>query len=304
VTGIQATPELGPPALEDDSRVDAASVRNEPRPEIRFRRRVNYLDAGREIWAARELVRTLAERDLRARYKQTMLGFTWAIVTPVMLMVVFSVVFTRVAKINAHGAPYVLFAYIGLIPWTFFSNSVSQGAASLVGNLAILNKVYCPREVFPIGTVLVAAVDTTISVGVLVILFLATGTAPKPETAYAPILIAILVVFSLAVALLVSSLIVYVRDLRQALPLVLQLGLFATPVAYGIDVFAKSHGALLVYSALNPLGPVIDGLRRCVLLGQAPQWGPVGIGAVTACLMLTVSYAVFKRLETGIADIA
>jgi ABC-type polysaccharide/polyol phosphate export permease len=275
-----------------------------PRPEIRFKRRVNYATAAREIWEARELIRTLAERDLRARYKQAALGFAWAIVPPVLLMVVFSLVFTRFAKIDSHGAPYVLFSYLGLIPWTFFASGVALGGMSLLANMPILNKVYCPREVFPLATIAVAGVDAVISLGVLAVLFGATGTVPKVQAVYAPILLAVAVVFTLGVTFLISSLVVYIRDLRLALPLILQLGLFATPVAYGIEIFAKSERSLLLYSAVNPLAPVIDGLRRSVLLGQAPRWSAVGVGAASACLLLAFSYSLFKRLETGIADIA
>ena len=170
--------------------------------------------------------------------------------------------------------------------------------------MPILNKVYCPREVFPLATIAVAGVDAVISLGVLAVLFGATGTAPKVQAVYAPILLAVAVVFTLGVTFLISSLVVYVRDLRLALPLILQLGLFATPVAYGIEIFAKSERSLLLYSAVNPLAPVIDGLRRSVLLGQSPRWSALAVGAASACLLLAFSYSLFKRLETGIADIA
>ena len=131
-----------------------------PRPEIWFRRRINLRTALRELWQYRELILTLTERDLRARYKQALLGFAWAVVTPLMLMAVFTLLFTKfkVARIDAEGVPYALFVYLGLIPWTFFSSSVGAGGMSLVANLSIVNKVYCPREVFPISAILVAAV--------------------------------------------------------------------------------------------------------------------------------------------------
>jgi ABC-type polysaccharide/polyol phosphate export permease len=275
-----------------------------PRPEIRFHRHVDYRRALVEIWGARELIRTLAERDLRARYKQTVLGLAWAVVTPLLLMGVFTLVFTKLSKVDSHGAPYVLFAYTGLVPWTFFSSSLTGGGSSLVANMSIVNKIYCPREVFPIAAIATALVDTLISTAVLGIIFAATGTVPKVQTAYVPLALLVLSAFALGMTLIVASLLVYLRDLRQALPILLQLGLFATPVAYGIELIAKSHTKLLVYSALNPLAPVIDTIRRTTLFGQAPDWGSLGAGAATSVLVLAGGYWLFKKLETGIADVA
>ena len=276
----------------------------EPRPEIWFRRRIGLRTVLRDFWRSRELVVTLAERDLRVRYRQALLGFAWALFTPVMLMLVFTLVFTKFAQIKTPGVPYPVFAYLGLLPWTFFSSSVSGGGMSLVANLQILNRVYCPREVFPIATIVVAAVDTAISVFVLAILFVVTGFSPKLETLYAPLFLPALVAFTLGITLLISALLVYLRDLRHALPLLIQFGLFATPVAYGSGVFVTSTTQLLVYSALNPLAPVIDGLRRTVLLGQNPNWDTLAVGTASSLVVLSFGYWLFKRLETGIADIA
>jgi ABC-type polysaccharide/polyol phosphate export permease len=255
-----------------------------------------------EIWRARGLIRALAERELRVRYKQALLGLSWAVMTPIALTIVFTLFFQRVARVNTGGAPYPLFAYLGLLPWTFFSTSVSQGGQSLVQNVALLNKVYCPREVFPIASVAVAGTDTALSLVALVGLFVVTGFGPRPEAAWVPVLLLVQVAFTLGVVMLISSVTVYLRDLRHALPILLQLGLFATPVAYGIDVIPTSLRP--VYAALNPLAPVIDGYRRSVLLGRTPQLGLLGIGSITAAAALLVGYKVFKRLETGFADVA
>jgi ABC-type polysaccharide/polyol phosphate export permease len=277
-----------------------------PRPEIWFKRKLSLRTAVREVWLFRELIVTLAERDLRARYKQALLGFAWAIVTPLMLMGVFTLLFTKfgVAAVNTHGVPYVLFTYLGIVPWTFFSASVQAGGMSLVANLAIVNKVYCPREVFPIAAILVAAVDAFIASLVLCVLFIATGTAPQPETLYVPILLASLVLFILASTLIVSAVLVYMRDLRHALPLIINLGLFVTPVAYGFEVIAKTQSAQIVYSILDPIAPVIDSMRRTVLYGMSPNWVPLAAGTASSLVLLVLGYALFKKLETGIADIA
>jgi ABC-type polysaccharide/polyol phosphate export permease len=274
----------------------------EPSPEMRFRRPVRFWRSLGDVWRARELIRTLAERELRARYKQAILGFAWAVVTPLALMLVFTLFFDPIADVNTADVPYPLFAYLGLLPWTFFSTSVSQGGQSLIQNIPLLNKVYCPREVFPIASVAVAGLDMTVALLPLGLLFALFGFVPKATTVWVPLLLLVQVAFTLGVTLLISSVVVYLRDLRHALPVMLQLGLFATPVAYGIQEVPASLRTL--YAAINPLAPVIDGYRRTVLLGSPPDWGLFLPGAVTALLILVAGYLLFKHLETGFADVA
>ncbi len=276
----------------------------EPGPprELLYRRRVGLVAAARELWASRELVWTLAERDYLARYKQAVLGFGWALFTPVALMVVFTVFFRRVADVDTGGAPYPLFSYLGLLPWTFFSTSISQGGLSLITNKMLLNKVYCPREVFPVSSVVVAGIDTAIALLALGALFVIYGFVPRLTSVWVPVLLLIQVTFTTSVALISSAVVVHLRDIRHALPILLQLGLFATPVAYGIDTIPAHLRGL--YSVLNPLAPVIDGYRRTVLLGQQPAWDLVGLGGASSVVLLLVGYRLFKRLETGLADVA
>jgi len=274
----------------------------EPPSETRFHRRLSLADAARELWGARALVRSLAERELRSRYKQAFLGFSWAILTPFALMVVFTVFFNRIAKVNTGGSPYPVFAYLGLIPWTFFSASVAQGGISLLTNRSLLNKIYCPREVFPTASVVVAAIDSCVAVVGLVVLMAVFRVAPSPTVIWVPVLLSVQVAFSLGVACLLSAVILYFRDLKHVLPLILQLGLFASPVAYGMDVVP--HSLRIVYAAINPLAPVIDGYRKTVLLNQAPDLGLLVAGTVTSVVALFGGYVVFKKLEPGFADIA
>jgi ABC-2 type transport system permease protein/lipopolysaccharide transport system permease protein len=221
-----------------------------------------------------------------------------------MLMFVFTFVFTKFASIKTGGVPYPLFAFIGLIPWTFFSNSVTTGGMSLVSNMQIVNKVYCPREVFPVSALAVALIDAVLSIVVLGVLFAIEGFAPKPETFYVPVFLPALFAFTLGITIAFSALLVYLRDMRHVLPLLVQFALFATPVAYGVNVIAHSTANILIYSALNPLVPVIDGFRRTVLLGTDPDWDGLAVGTASAFLVLAFSYWLFKRLEGGIADIA
>ena len=278
------------------------TIPTEPPMRLRFRRRLSIRAFMQELWRSRELLWTLAERDLRVRYKQAVLGAAWAVITPLALMLVFSLFLQRVARFDTEGMPYPLFSYLGLLPWAFFSSSVSSGGSSLVSNNSLLNKVYCPREVFPLAAIIVAGVDTLVSGIVLALLFIVTGTAPRATSFWVLPLFTIQLVFTVGIALFVSAALVYVRDLRQAIPIALQLGLFATPVAYGIDVIPARYHVL--YSTLNPLAPVIDGYRRAVLFGQAPSWDLVLPGAATAVVVLVAGYATFKKLETWFADVA
>ena len=274
-----------------------------PAPELLFHRTVRLVPALRDLWRSRELIRTLAEREIRARYKQAYLGASWAVITPIILMVVFTLFLKRVANIDTGGVPYPLFSYVGLVPWTFFSTSVNTGGQSLVANSALMNKVYCPREVFPVSSIAVAGFDTIMSTAVLGLLFVVYTFPPKITALWVPVLVVIQVGFTLGVTLCISGLVVYLRDLRQALSILLQLGLFATPVAYGIDDIVPAALQPL-YSAFNPLAAVIDGYRRTVLMGLPPRWELVLPAAASTLVIMLLSYVLFKRLETGFADVA
>jgi ABC-type polysaccharide/polyol phosphate export permease len=278
------------------------STRTAPPSEILFRYRLNFPAAVRELWHARELVRTLAERDFRVRYKQAVLGVGWAVLTPFTLMVVFTVFFQRVANVDTGGAPYALFAYLGLLPWTFFSSSVAQGGQTLVTNGPLLNKVYCPREVFPLASMAVSGIDTIIATGMLGLLFVVTSFMPKATSVWFPVMLLVQVAFTFGVTMIISASLVFFRDLRHVLPIALQLGLFATPVAYGMEVVPANLQVL--YSIANPLAPVIDGYRRTMLLGLPPNWEILIPGAISALVVLAVGYVLFKRLEPGFADYA
>jgi ABC-type polysaccharide/polyol phosphate export permease len=273
-----------------------------PPPELRYRRPIRVGEWIRELWTARQLVFTLAERDFRVRYKQTMFGAAWAIVVPLILMVAFTLFFSRAVTVDTKGVPYPLFSYIGLIPWSFFSTSVSSGGLSIRANSALLTKLYCPREVFPMATTAVAGIDMAISILVLGVLFVIFGFAPKATTVWVPMLLILQVVYTLGITLFVAAVVMYFRDLRQALPLMLQIGIFATPVAWGIETVPSSLRGL--YAAINPLAPIIDGYRRTVLFGETPEWELLSVAAAGAVVVLVGGYLLFKRLEIGFADVA
>jgi ABC-2 type transport system permease protein/lipopolysaccharide transport system permease protein len=274
----------------------------EPPAELIFKRKVSLLNSMREVYAHRELTRSLVERDLRARYKQAILGFSWAIITPLMLMVVFNLFFKRVASFETGDVPYALFTYVGLVPWSFFSTAVNSGGNALLSNQVLVNKVYCPREVFPIAATISAAADAIFALSALFVLFAAYTFAPHYQSFWIIPLLIVQVMFTLGIVMLLSILIVYLRDIRHLLPIVLQFGLLGTPVAYPLSKIPGAWRGL--YCFLNPLAPCIDGYRRAVLFGQAPQWQYLGLGALSSVILLTFAYRVFKRLEVGIADVA
>jgi ABC-2 type transport system permease protein/lipopolysaccharide transport system permease protein len=273
-----------------------------PAPELRFRRRLSYRKAFGELWQSRELARTLVERDLRVRYKQTVLGFGWSVVGPVSFMLVFSLFFSRAGHINTGGVPYPLFSYVALVPWSFFSEAVTVGSISLITNVTLLNKIYCPREVFPIAATVASAFDALVSTSVLLVLFAIYRFPPKLTTLWVPLLIVVLVICTLGITLFAASVLIYLRDVRYVVPLAVQVGMFVTPVAYALSVIPAHLQPL--YAIVNPLGPIIEDFRRTVLNGYAPQWGLLGLATLASVAWLFGGYAVFKRLEIGFADIA
>ncbi|HYE76793.1 MAG TPA: ABC transporter permease, partial [bacterium] len=184
--GVAATPALVP---------------DEPPPEVRYKRRVSLIASFRAVWRDREILRAMSERQIRARYKQALLGFLWVIITPLALMVAFTVVFQRVARVDTDGTPYALFSYMGLLPWSFFNSSLSTGGASIVSNVSLLNKIACPREIFPLASVVDAAVDSFMASIALVGLFVVHGFMPKATTPYALLVLPVQVVFTVAVTL-------------------------------------------------------------------------------------------------------
>lgn len=273
-----------------------------PPPDLRFRRPLRVGASLRELWRSRELVRVLAEREFQARYKQTILGVTWALITPVLLVIVFTVFVDRVANVDTGDAPYVLFAYLALIPWGFFSSSLTRGGGILVMESSTLNKVRCPREVFPLAGVASAGIDMVVSTFVFAGLVVVTGYELPYTILWVPLVLALQVGFVVGTVVLFSVLAVYLRDFLQALPLLLQLGLFATPVAYGIEAIPERWWP--VYAFVNPLAAVIESYRQTVLYGYAPPWELFLPATASTTLLLVGGFVVFKKLEPGIADVA
>src|SRR5688572_19421600 len=252
-----------------------------------------------ELWAYRELLYFLIWRDLKVRYKQTALGAAWAIIQPVLTMVVFSIFFGRLAKVPSDGIPYPIFTYAALVPWTFFANGLNHASNSLVGSAYLLKKVYFPRLTIPTATVLAGVVDFALAFGVLLVMMVVNGVDVSSSVFWLLPLLLLAVVTALGVGLWLAALNVQYRDVRYVLPFLTQLWLFATPIVYPTSLVPAAWRP--VYG-LNPMVGVVDGFRWA-LLGSAPP-GPALAVSVCAALGLALGGVFyFRRMERAFADI-
>lgn len=254
----------------------------------------------RELWGYRELLYFLTWRDVKVRYKQTVLGAAWAILQPFLTMVVFSLFFGHLAKIPSEGVPYPIFSYAALVPWTFFAMGLGTSSNSLVGSSNLITKVYFPRLVIPIAGVLSGLVDFAVAFVVLLAMMLYYGIVPTTDVLWLPALLLLALVTSLGVGLWLSALNVQYRDVRFMIPFISQFWLFATPIAYPSSLLDEPWRT--VYG-LNPMAGVVEGFRWALLdTDTAP--GPMVLVSVLAALALLVTGAFyFRRMEKTFADV-
>nr|MDQ3822493.1 ABC transporter permease [Actinomycetota bacterium] len=254
----------------------------------------------RELWHFREVQLAFAARQLKVRYKQAVVGAGWVVLQPLIAAGIFALFLGRYANISSEGVPFFLLALAGTAAWGYFTSAVNTGAESLVANQSLLRKIFFPREILPLTPVLSGLVDFAIAFGVLVVATFAFGIAPAVTWIALPVPVVVLVLFGAACALGLSSLNIYYRDVRYVLPFVLQLGLFATPVAYPLSLIPSAWRE--AYAILNPVAAAIDALRRIVLHGRWPD-PTITVGALLwSLVLLTLAALLFKRLERGFAD--
>ena len=252
------------------------------------------------LWEYRELLYFLVWRDIKVRYKQTALGAAWAILQPVMTMLVFSIFFGRLAKVPSDGVPYPIFAYVALLPWQLFAFALTESSNSLVASQNLITKVYFPRLVIPISSVLAGLVDFAIAFVILLVMMLYYGIVPTAAIALLPLFLLFAVVTALSVGLWLSALNVKYRDVRYTIPFLTQFWMFATPVAYPSSLVPERWRALY---GLNPMAGVVEGFRWA-LLGKSHAPGPlllVSIAAVAVLLIGGLRY--FRKTESTFADI-
>jgi len=254
----------------------------------------------RELWEYHELLYFLAWRDVKIRYKQTVFGAAWAIIQPFLTMVVFSLFFGKLAKMPSDGVPYPIFSFAALVPWTLFNYGLTQASNSLVGSSHLITKVYFPRLIIPIASLLSGVVDFLIAFGLLLAMMVFYGIIPTIHVLWVPALVLLTLTTALGVGLWLSALNVQYRDVRFTLGFLAQLWMFATPIAYPSSLLPERWRTLY---GLNPMAGVVEGFRWA-LLGTATRPGPMIFASAAASLVLLITGAFyFRRMERNFADV-
>jgi lipopolysaccharide transport system permease protein len=275
----------------------------------RIARPVLVLEAGRadrqywrDLWRYRELFLILAWRDVAVRYKQTLIGVAWAFVRPFMTMVVFTIVFGKIAKLPTEGTtPYAVMVLAGLLPWTLVSSILSDASNSVVGSSQLITKVYFPRLIVPMATVVVALIDFLVSLVILAGVMAFYGVLPGWQIVLLPFFVALAVIVGIGPAVWMAATIVKYRDFRFVLPFIIQVGLYVSPVGFSAKVVPDQW--LLLYS-INPMVGIIDGFRWCIMGGVSPLYLPgFAISLAVAAGMLWYGIRTFRRTERGFADL-
>jgi lipopolysaccharide transport system permease protein len=256
----------------------------------------------RDLWRYRELFRVLAWRDLSVRYKQTVIGVAWALIRPVLTMLVFTIIFGRIAQLPTDGtAPYPLMVFAGILPWTFFSNGLGEASGSLINSANLISKVYFPRLIVPTATVVVAFVDFLISFGMLILLMVWYQFMPDWRILVLPAFVLLAFCASVGPALWIAALNVKYRDFRYVIPFIVQFGLYVSPVGFSSSVVPQQWR--LLYS-LNPMVGVIDGFRWSILGGQSELYAPgLALSMGVTGFFLWFGIHQFRKMEKSFADL-
>ena len=253
----------------------------------------------RDLWRYRELLGFLARRDVKVRYQQTVLGIAWAVVQPLTSVVIFWFVFGRLAKMPSGGQPYFIVVMVGQLAWQLFANTLGNTSGSLVGSAQLISKVYFPRLIVPLSSVLVACIDFIFIFVIYVIAAVWTGTLPGIHALWLPCFIALVLLLAIGAGLWLAALTVRFRDFRILVPFLLQIGVFATPVGYRTDYLTRFKEIL----ALNPMTGIIDAFRWCLLGGDEPfAWYSFGFTLVWTVFLLATGIWYFRRTEKTFAD--
>lgn len=266
----------------------------------------------RNLYDYRELMATLARKNITLRYKQAYLGIAWAVLKPITLMLIFTLVRSFVG-IDSGNIPYPILTFAALLPWTFFQESASEGVTSVVGNTPLIKKIYFPREIFPITSVLTKLVELGINFLILAGLMVWYQMMPGVYILWVPVIIAYTVLAALTIAFAGAAVNVYYRDVGQALPVLLSLLMYASPVIYPLQLVkdkllvhqAAGEWSNMLYTiyTLNPLAGIIDAFQSVVLRGQPPDLNAMIPGAIMIAILLPLSYLYFKRAESYFADV-
>ncbi len=247
-----------------------------------------------------ELLMNLTKREVKGRYSQSFFGIAWAIAQPLATMAVFTIVFSRLAKMPSGGAPYPIFAYAALVPWFFFSNSVASGTLSLITYRNIVTKTYFPREIVPLAQVCSRFIDFFAAAALFALLMIYYGVALGPWALMAPLFFGMLVLFTVGLTLATSAMNVFYRDVNPVVQIGLQLWLYLTPVAYPLAAVSPRFRPLFV---LNPLSAIVEGFRSSLVFGRPPDWPLVATSAAIITAMFAGAFVMFKRMDRYFADV-
>lgn len=255
----------------------------------------------KDLWRFRELFYILAWRDIKVRYKQTVIGAAWSILRPLLTMIIFTVVFSKVAKLPTEGtAPYAILVYAAMLPWQFFANALSESSGSLIGNSNLITKVYFPRLIIPASSVIVSLIDFAISFVILIGLCAWYQYIPSWHIVFLPLFIILVFFVAFGLGLLLTALNVKFRDFRYIIPFIIQFGLYISPVGFSSSIVPEKYQ--FIYS-LNPMVGVIDGFRWCILDSSAPLNNYSLLSAIISTVLITfIGIQYFRKTEKGFAD--
>jgi len=254
----------------------------------------------RDLWLYRELFYILSWRDIKVRYKQTVIGAAWSIVRPLLTMIIFTIIFGRVAKLPTEGkAPYAIMVYAAMLPWQFFANALAEASNSLIGNSNLITKIYFPRMIIPASSVIVSLVDFSISFILLLGLMIWYRFAPTPQIFLLPFFIVMAFLASFGVSLYITALNVKYRDFRYIIPFIVQFGLYVSPVGFSSSVVPEKWR--LLYS-VNPMVGVIDGFRWCIIGEQTMYWPGFIVSWMVIIFFCIIGIRYFRKTEKSFAD--
>lgn len=254
----------------------------------------------KELIEYREVLITLVIRDIKIRYKQTMVSVAWAVLQPIFMMVIFTVLFNRFTKFPSEGVPYAIFCLTALIPWTFFSNSINLAIPSLADNESLITKIYFPHEVLPLAVICATIIDFLIAVVIYGFILLCSGIKITPFVFLAIPIFLVQLLLTIGLVLFASALNVFYRDVKLIIPFLIQIAMFATPIVYSTDMVSKTYKLLYMF---NPMAGIIDGYRKVILLGVMPDYRYTIIAFSISLIIFIIGYSYFKFVEKYFADV-
>ena len=258
------------------------------------------VDQLRELYRQRDLLVLWAMRDVKVRYKQSLLGVAWAILQPLSIMLIFTMIFSMIARMPSDGLPYPLFSYVALLPWTLLATAFTTAVPSLTANMNLVSKVYFPREILPIAAVAASVVDFLVASLIFIVMMVFYGVSVGPAIVWVPVILLVQLALMLGLTMWASALNVFYRDIRFVVPLVTQLWMYVTPVIYPLSLVPERFRTLYM---LNPMASIVESYRRALLLDEPPDFLNLGISALIALCALCLGYRYFKHAEQRFADL-